>query len=328
MTKDLSRESIQKTARNFTTARILLTGVDLDLFSMLASEKLSAARIASRLSSNLRATTMLLDALTALGYMVKEDNLYRTEPSLSSLLSKDSPESILPGLQHAAHLWKTWSQLTDVVLKGGPARKWETDRKEYMKAFIGSMHLGSAQEAPKAIDAISPVRAKAFLDVGGASGSYVIAFLKTVPGMKATIFDLPDVVQMARERLSEEGLLDRVHLVAGDYNKADLPSGHDLALLSAIIHQNSHEQNIALYRKVFSALDPGGRIVIRDYVMEPDRTEPASGTIFAINMLVNTEEGNSYTFDEIRNGLTEAGFERVRLIQKKEMSSIVEAYKP
>ena len=81
-------------------------------------------------------------------------------------------------------------------------------------------------------------------------------------------------------------------------------------------------------RKVFGALDPGGRIVIRDYVMEPDRTEPASGTVFAINMLVNTEGGNSYTFEEIRDGLTAAGFERVRLIQKKEMSSIVEAYKP
>ncbi len=328
MTTELSRESIQKTARNFTETRILLTGVDLDLFSMLASEQLSAARIASRLNSNLRATTILLDALTASGYLNKEDGSYRTEPSLSSLLSKSAPESILPGLQHAAHLWKTWSQLTDVVLNGGPAKKLETDRKDYMKAFIGSMHLISAREVPKIIDAISPVRAKTFLDVGGASGSYVIAFLMAFPDMKATLFDLPDVVQMASERLSKENLLNRVELVAGDYNKDKLPPGHDLALLSAIIHQNSHEQNIALYKNVYSALDSGGRIVVRDYVMEPDRTEPASGTVFAINMLVNTEGGNSFTFEEIRDGLTEAGFESVLLIQKKEMSSLVEAWKP
>lgn len=328
MTENLSREFIQKTARNFTESRILLTGVDLDLFSILASEQLSAARIASRLNSDLRATTLLLDALTALGYLRKDDRSYRTEPSLSLLLSKDSPESILPGLQHAAHLWKTWSQLTDVMLEGGPAKNRSTGSNDYMKAFIGAMHLTSAREAPKFIDVISPVKAKAFLDVGGASGSYVIAFLKAFPDMKATLFDLPDVIEMARERLSEEGLQHKVHLAPGDYNKDDLPSGHDLALLSAIIHQNSQEQNVILYEKVFNTLDPGGRILIRDYVMEPDRTEPASGAVFAINMLVNTNGGNSYTFDEIRGGLTEAGFEDVKLIQKKEMSSIVEAYKP
>jgi len=328
MTKNLSRESIQKTARNFTEVRILLTGVDLDLFNILASEQLSVAQIASRLNSDLRATTILLDALTGLGYLRKNGRSYRTEPSLSSLLSKDSPESILPGLQHAAHLWKSWSQLTDVMLEGGPAKNSSSGSRDYMKAFIGAMHLTSAREAPKTIDTISPVKAEAFLDIGGASGSYTIAFLKTFSEMKATLFDLPDVIPMARERLSKEGLQHRVYLVAGDYNKDDLPSGHDLALLSAIIHQNSQEQNIVLYGKVFSSLDPGGRIVIRDYVMEPDRTEPASGAVFAINMLVNTNGGNSYTFEEIRDGLTEAGFEKVRLIQKKEMSSIVEAYKP
>ena len=123
--------------------------------------------------------------------------------------------------------------------------------------------------------------------------------------------------------------MDRITLVAGNFYEDDLPAGHDLALLSAIIHQNSIEQNLALYCKVFAALDPGGRIIIRDHVMGPERTGPPAGAIFAVNMLVNTTGGGTYTFDEIKTGLTEAGFERVSLINKGgRMDSLVEAYKP
>jgi predicted methyltransferase len=95
--------------------------------------------------------------------------------------------------------------------------------------------------------------------------------------LRATIFDLPPVVEMARERMTREGLLDRVSLVAGDFRVDDLPAGHDMALLSAIIHMNSLEQNAELYGKIYDALDPGGRLVIRDHVMQPDRTEPKAG---------------------------------------------------
>ena len=328
MTRDLSPESILKISRNFTEARILLTGVELDLFQLLSSEPLSASEITARLGSDIRATTMLLDSLSALGYLVKEDGLYRTESSVSPLLSEGTQKSILPGLRHTAHLWSSWSQLTDVVRNGGPAKKRETSRKDYMKSFIGAMHVTAARTASEVIEAVSPGKAKALIDVGGGSGSYTIAFLRAFPGMKATLFDLPEVVEMARERISDAGLLDVVDLVSGDYNEDDLPSGHDLALLSAIIHQNSHEQNLILYRRVFNALDPGGRVVIRDYVLEPDRTEPASGAVFAINMLLNTDGGNSYTFEEISGGLKKVGFKRVRQIQEKEMSSMVEAYRP
>ena len=120
---------------------------------------------------------------------------------------------------------------------------------------------------------------------------------------------------MARERLAEAGVLDRVRLVAGDFYRNELPGGHDLALLSAIIHQNSPEENVDLFRKVFHALVSGGRIVIRDHVMEPDRTEPKDGAIFAVNMLVNTEGGSTYTYEEIRSWLEEAGFVNVRYLK-------------
>ena len=328
MKTNLSAESIQQIARGYSRARILLTGVELDIFTVLADKPLSATQIVDSLKSDIRATTILLDALTAMELLVKKDELYGAAPEIIPLLRSDSEESILPGLMHTAHLWKTWSQLTDIVQEGGPASRSATDSDERMKAFIGAMHVRALRDAPELVRSVDPGTARNLIDVGGGSGSYTIGFLKAVHGMKATIFDLPEVIPLAQERISEEGLEERVTLAAGDYNKNDLPSGHDLALLSAIIHQNSHEQNVRLYQNIFAALIPGGRIVIRDYAMSSDRTQPALGAMFAINMLVNTIGGNSYTFEEIRDGLKKAGFDRIKQIRDNEMSSLVEGYKP
>jgi O-methyltransferase involved in polyketide biosynthesis len=147
--------------------------------------------------------------------------------------------------------------------------------------------------------------------------------------MRATLFDRPEVVEMARKRLGQEGILHRVTLVPGDFYHDELPHGHDLAFLSAIIHQNSPEQNLNLFSKVFRSLGPGGRIVIRDHVMAPDRTSPKEGAIFAVNMLLGTAGGSTYTYDEIKDGLTQAGFIGVRLLQAgQQMDALVEAFKP
>ena len=328
MNTPLSADSILQTARAFSRSRVLLTAVELDLFNILYARPLTASEVVDKLGSDPRATTIFLDALAAMELIDKNNDRYSTNPGAAPYLTAGSEESVLPGLMHSASLWKTWSQLTDVVAKGGPAERGEEDHEEWIKAFIGAMHVGALRQAPEIVHAVDPAGHRRFLDVGGGSGSYTIGFLKTSPDMKATLFDLPDVIPLARDRIFSEGLEDRVTLVAGDYDIDDLPGGHDLAFLSAIIHQNSHEQNIALYRKVFNALDPGGRIVVRDYAMNTDRTQPASGALFAVNMLVNTEGGNSYTFDEIREGLEAAGFTRIKQLLDREMSSLLEGYKP
>jgi hypothetical protein len=231
---------------------------------------------------------------------------------------------------HHATGWRRWSRLTDIV-KGvvdGPGEE-AGFSPEALRAFIGGMHVLSVERAPYLVQAVQPGDARALLDVGGASGTYTMAFLRACPEMRATLFDLPAVVEMARERLSAEGLLDRVTLVAGDYNTDTFPGGHDLVLLSAIIHQNSHEGNVFLYRRCFEAMTPGGRIIIRDHVLSPDRTSPRSGAVFAINMLCSTPGGNSYTFDEIRSGLESAGFADVRLLAQNEfVNGVVEGRKP
>jgi hypothetical protein len=172
-------------------------------------------------------------------------------------------------------------------------------------------------------------RFRRLLDIGGASGTYTIAFLRKNPAMTAVLFDLENVIPMARERLLENSMVDRVDLVAGDFYENNLPKGCDLALLSAIIHQNSPEENLSLYRKIHDALEPGGALLIRDYIMDESRTKPPHGAMFAMNMLVNTRAGDTYTFQEMREGLEAAGFTDVRQVrQGVGMDSLIEGRKP
>jgi SAM-dependent methyltransferase len=318
--------------RDFMESRILLSGVELNVFTYLAETPMRAEALAKKIGAAVRPLSMLLDALSAIGLLLKKNDAYRTEPTLASSLADGTPDSILPMLRHSAHLWKHWSHLTEIV-KGakipesaGENIAWSPDA---LKAFIGAMHVVGGPMATRIVEAVGSVGAKRLLDVGGGSGTYTIAFLKAAPALQATLFDRPEVIEMARERLGEAGMLDRVALIAGNFYHDEFPPRHDLALLSAIIHQNSSEENVDLFRKVFRALNPGGRVIIRDHVMDANRTHPKDGAIFAINMLVGTEGGGTYTLDEITGWLEAAGFTKVRRIREGEhMDQLVEATKP
>ncbi len=326
---EFTPEALLALARNFMESRIFLTGAELDLFTVLCKRQLSAEELAREKGWNMRALTILLDALAAGGFLVKEKGKYRCLPEAASTLAADTPETILPMVLHMANLWHKWSDLTGVVEGRTAAAKPPSPDSDDLGAFIGAMHVIASRLAPRIVAAIGPGPAEALLDIGGGSGTYTLAFLQAAPRMKATLFDRPAVIEMARRRIEAAGLRDRVTLAAGDFYRDDLPGGHDLALLSAIIHQNSPEENLNLYKKIFAALVPGGRIVIRDHIMSPDRTYPPEGAVFAVNMLLGTSGGNTYTYAEIETGLKQAGFERVRLIQSGEhMDGLVEAFKP
>jgi predicted O-methyltransferase YrrM len=328
---DWTQETVLGTARNFMEPRVLLTAAELDLFGLLAGNPLTAEEVAGRLSADLRGTTVLLDAAAAMGLLSKADGRYSAPAEIIALLTADGERTVLPMVLHAAGLWRRWSRLTEVVLgpnASGPVGPFASEDAQ-TRAFIGAMHVVGAALAPAVVARIGVGRARRLLDVGGASGTYTIAFLRASPDLRATLFDRPQVVGMAEERLRAEGLLDRVTIVPGDFYSDPLPGGHDLVLLSAIVHQNSREQNVALFRSCLQATTPGGRIVVRDHVMSPDRTRPKSGALFAVNMLVGTEGGGTYTFDELRDDLEAAGYVRVRLMEPDErMNGLVEAFRP
>jgi hypothetical protein len=324
-------EDILTLGRSYQGAAVLGAAADLDLFQQLSSGPKPAAELARILECDLRGLTVLLDALVALGLLRKSGDAYELPPGLDALLTSDGSQSVLAMAQHQANCLRNWAQLAIVVKTGRPAQRIPSLRGETgdRTAFIGAMHNISAPNANQVIQAVQPPDFKRLLDIGGASGTWTMAFLRACPTAKATLFDLPQVIPMARRRFAEAGLTDRVQLVAGDFTADPLPPGADLAWVSAIVHQNSRTQNRLLFAKVFAALVPGGRLAIRDVLMHESRTSPAAGALFAVNMLVATEGGGTFTFEELREDLKSAGFVDASVLREDEaMNSVVAARKP
>ncbi len=330
MAKSWSALELMEATRAFQPACVVTAAADLDIFTALGDHPTSVVTLAAGVDADPRAVTILLDALVALGLLDKRGDLYQVPPGVADLLSADSPANVLPAVRHQGNCLRRWAQLASVVRRGEPAERTPSIRGAGAdcEAFIGAMNNFTAAVAPEIVAKLESVRFQRLLDIGGASGTWTSAFLRAVPEATAVLFDLPEVIPLARERLTAGGLIDRVTLVAGDYNVDVLPAGADFAWLSAIAHQNSRAQNQTLYAKIHASLTAGGTLVIRDIVMDTSRTVPPSGALFAINMLVATEGGNSYTFDEFRDDLVGSGFVDVELIYEDEwMNSLVRARK-
>ena len=320
--------------RQFMKSRIILTAAELDIFTALAEGESSASEIASRKGLQEQATERILDSLVTFGLLNKAGGRYSLTSS-GQLLTAGNEQSILPMLHHMNHLWSNWSHLTRTVIEGdNPVREPVTSPSpERQEAFIRAMHVVGRDLAFEVADFYGPTPKRRLLDVGGGSGVYSIAFLRRNPELQSVIFDLPGVIPFAEEHIRAEGLEDRVDFVPGDFYQDPLPSGCDLALLSAIIHQNGRRENLELYGKIRKALEPGGILLIRDHIMDETRTKPAAGALFAINMLVNTAHGDTYTLAEVKSDLQQAGFEDIKPLRTgrdsfEKMDCLVEAKKP
>ena len=330
MHKEWTANDVLESASGYQPACVLAAASELDLFSVLAGAALSAVEIASKLGADLRATTMLLDALAALGFVEKRNGRYILPPATARLLTREGPTSVLPMVQHQANCLRRWAQLARVVQTGRPAERKPSIRGEQTdeEAFIGAMHVVSTPVASELIEQLGPPAFAHLLDIGGASGTWTIAFLRARHNTTATLFDLPHAIPAAQRRISEANMSNRVRLVAGNFYADALPPGADLAWLGAIVHQNSREQNRHLFTAIARALADGGSLLIRDMLMDELRTTPVAGALFAINMLVATEGGGTFTFNELREDLEDAGFTGVKVLHRDEgMNSVIQAVK-
>jgi len=319
MSENWTRERILKLGSAFWANKILLTASELNLFSKLNRVPKTADGLCQSEGWAPRGLTILLDALTALGMLSKtEDGHYITVPSLRDLLADSGDDSILPMLLHMAHVWRSWSDLTEIVrgdkvLHGAGDHTWS---EEEVEAFIGAMDVIARNIAETIVgDFTNLHKFSRLLDLGGGPGTYTAAFLNKNPKMTATLFDRPNVIDLARKRLKEGGLINRVRFVEGDFNTDPLPDGHDLVWASAIIHSNSRNENQELFRKIYVSLDPGGRVLLRDHFLDKSRTSPLDGAIFAVNMLAVTKAGNCYTFNEVKEDLEVTGFHDITMIR-------------
>jgi len=329
--KRWTADELLELGRSYQAAAVFAAAADLDLFDALVDGARTAKEMARKLRGDLRGIIILLDALVALRLLGKRGGRYALPAGAAAFLTSDGSQSILAMAQHQANCLRNWVQLARVVKTGRPAERLPSVRGEAgdQAAFIGAMHNISAPLADRVIQAVRPLHFQHLLDLGGASGTWTIAFLRACPTARATLFDLPHVIPMARRRLAAAGLGRRVKLVAGDFMKDPLPPGADLAWVSAIVHQNSRTQNRVLFAKARQSLTAGGRIAIRDILMDETRTRPVASALFAVNMLVATPGGGTFTFDELREDLQAAGFTQVAVLRRDvAMNSIVVAEKP
>ena len=312
----MNPNTIREFAASFQKSRILLSGFELDLFTNIDETGSTNNKISAGLHLDEHGCERLLNALVSMGFLTKQDQLFFNTPESFTFLSKKSPD-YLGGLMHSNHLWNTWSNLTRVVKTGKSAHPTEINERgdEWLFPFINAMHDRAIKLAPTQLANVDLSGIKSVLDIGGGSGAYSMEFVTKKPEIEATVFDLPNVVPITKKFIDLEGFSGRIKTYTGDYITDVLPKEFDLIFLSAIIHSNSLGINQELIRKCFSSLNHGGKIIIQDWIMNNERTQPTSGAIFAINMLVGTESGDCFTEQEVTEMLSNAGFKNISRVE-------------
>jgi predicted O-methyltransferase YrrM len=289
-------------------SRIILTAEELGLWRELDAGARTAADIATACYTDARATDRLLNALCAMGLLLKEGDTFTHSEASRMYLSPSSP-ACFTNLGHYSNLWERWSRLTEAVRTGtAPEHTPVAERDpDWLENFIAAMHHRAKVQAPADVNLIDFHDAASALDLGGGSGAYAMAMVRVKQDLNAIVFDLPAVIPITRRYIGEAGLEHRISTLAGDYLTDSIGSGYDVIFLSAIVHSNSPEQNILLIRKCADAMNDGGRLIVQDFIIDEDRVHPASAALFAINMLVATEAGDTYTEQEIAAWMRSAG---------------------
>ena len=309
-------DDLAQTIGAFRESRVMLTAIELDLFTAVG-QGASAPQIAGKLGADPRATEMLLNALTAMGMLTKQDGTFRNTPVAARYFVKGSPDDAQAAMMHTVHLWDRWSTLTDCV-RAGTAVSHEEMRErgeDWTQAFIAAMHRNAVERAAQVVQAVGTEGVERLLDVGGGSGAYSIAFARASGKLQAALLDLETVLPIAQSHIEKAGLAGRIKTCAGDLRSGKLGEGYDLAFVSAICHMLSPEENLDLLQRCHAALAPSGRVVIQDFILDADKTAPKSAALFALNMLVGTQAGSSYSEDEYSRWLREAGFQDVRRVR-------------
>lgn len=315
---------------------VVETALRLRVFDLLAEENQTTEELCARTTASIRSLRILLNALVGLDLLTKaEDGRYAltAESSLYLVSGKPSFHGAFFLLASEAAL-PNWSRLTDIVKSGQPPRRInrEEDGVTYFLRFVENLfpiHLPGAMQLATALDIAKTAAPISVLDLAAGSGVWSIAFAKQSPQVRVTAVDWPAVVEVTRRVAEREGVAERFHYVAGDLLEADYGNGHAFALAGHILHSEGETRSRLLLRKIFNALAPGGTIAIAEILVDADRRGPLPALLFAVNMLVNTEQGDTFSFEEIRFWLHEAGFEAVRTVAVAGLARrIVLAMKP
>lgn len=308
----------------FWSFKALATACELDLFARLSgTDGHSVDELAELLGLDRRPAELLITACASIGLLERRDGRY-----VNSALAEDF---LVPGKAYHfggwvhmldRRLYPAWGRLTEAVRTNRPT-SWNPDEQahifdsedpELLALFWEAMHSLSTLTARELGAHVDLSASASLLDVGGGSAAYDIELCRRYPNLRATVFDLPQVCDIASSKIVAAGYENRIAVASGDFlTDPELPAGHDVVLLSMIMHDWTQEQDKALLRKCFAALPSGGRIVISELLVNDEKTGPAPAALMSLNMLVETV-GRNYTAAEYEQWLLATGFVDVRTV--------------
>jgi len=328
-------DQIMSMIRGFQVAKMLMVAVDLGVFDFLATPK-SAVQTAAWLKADARGTGIFLNGLVGLGLLDKDGDNFKNSELASRYLVRGSENYRGAIVKHIEHTWdRGWNDLKETVLAGHPpeveTEKWVDGRPERdeasVRAFIWGMHAIARDLAPKVAAMLDLKAVRRLLDLGGGPATYAITFAQANPELKATVFDLPMPIEIARENIAKNGLTDRVDTLAGNFLKDDIGTGYDFIWVSQILHSHDEEQSQFIIAKAVAALAPGGTVAIQDFYLNPDGASPTGAAMFGVHMLAVTPRGRAYTHAEVAEWMQAAGLTAPEFIQSGMDASILVAKK-
>ncbi len=289
----------------------LQTGVRLGIFTILDDDEREIADICVATKSDERGTELLLNALSGLNLLIKNGNTYRNTPFSLQYLSKKSAQYMGHIILHHHHILDGWSQLDQAVKTGSPVSKRSYGAELERESFLMGMFNLAMGIAPDLVSQVNLSGRKRLLDLGGGPGTYAIHFCLANPDLHAVIFDRPTTKPFAMDTVAKFGLSERIDFIAGDFNTDPITKGsYDAAWLSHILHSNDQKDCQDIITKTIGVMEPGGLVLVHDFILDTNKDSPEFAALFALNMLINNQ-GRTYSGDEIETMLKKGGAKMV-----------------
>ncbi len=298
------------------SACALHAGVKLDLFTPLAERAHTALELAGMLDADPRGLAMLLSALAALNLLEKTGAAFAATPFAAEYLARNSPKYVGHIIRHHHHLMASWAHLDVAVEKGGPIRERVShdDDEAARESFLMGMFNLAMLIAPKIVSQVDLAGRRRLLDMGGGPGTYAIHFCQKNPRLTASVYDLPSTRRFAEQTIARFGLADRIAFQAGDFSAEGIEGRFDVAWLSHILHGEGPEGCAVILAKAVAALEPGGLVLVQEFILDDTRDGPLFPALFSLNMLLGTPSGQAYSQGELFAMLAAAGIGELRRI--------------
>ncbi|MBI4348383.1 MAG: methyltransferase domain-containing protein [Elusimicrobia bacterium] len=310
---------------------VLVTAVQLDVFGTMTEGAQTAADVAKATNTSPRGMTMLLDALVSLGLLEKQANRYDLTPESETYLVKSS-DGYLGGFfemfQKGVH---DWLKLPEAVRSGAPVRSVEHQKRseEFFPPLIRALHvanMGPAHGLARKLGLGTRWRGLRVLDVAAGSGVWGIAAAQEDPSTTVAALDFPKILTIAREYAAKAGVADRMSYLETDMRDATFEDNtYDLVILGNICHAEGADATREFLTRVQPAIRPNGKLAIVDMIPNEERTEPPFPLLFALQMLLHTTQGGTFTQSEYTRWLQEAGFKKVEAVDIRFHSPIIVA---